>query len=332
MDIIKKLEKRFSEENLPEKEKKLFLQFYHGYKEVIEKSFSDIKPFETTLLTFLEKLREQILSPYTFQPYHKRILSPFNYYQFGLDFIKPLIDLSKSSLQGEVYLEEIEKKLAKGENVIFLANHQIEPDPQAISVLLEKKYPKLAEDTIFVAGDRVITDPLAIPFSMGRNLLCIYSKRYIDHPPELKTEKQTHNKKTMQLMSELLSEGGHSIYVAPSGGRDRKDSSGIVRVSPFDPQSIEMFYLMAKKASKPTSFYPMALATYHLLPPPDSIQTELGEVRKAGRGGIHLWIGPSIPMDSFPGSEELDKRKRRELRAEFIWNQVNAAYNNFPTT
>ncbi len=332
MDIIKKLEKRFSEENLPEKEKKLFLQFYHGYKEVIEKSFSDTKPFEAILLTFLEKLREQILSPYTFQPYHKRILSPFNYYQFGLDFIKPLIDLSRSSVQGEVYLEEIEKKLAKGENVIFLANHQIEPDPQAISVLLEKKHPKLAEDTIFVAGDRVITDPLAIPFSMGRNLLCIYSKRYIDHPPELKTEKQTHNKKTMQLMSELLSEGGHSIYVAPSGGRDRKDSNGIVRVSPFDPQSIEMFYLMAKKASRPTSFYPMALATYHLLPPPDSIQTELGEVRKAGRGGIHLWIGPCITMDNFPGSEEPDKRKRRELRAEFIWNQVNSAYNNFPIT
>ena len=42
---------------------------------------------------------------------------------------------------------------------------------------------------IFVAGERVITDPLAIPFSMGSNLLCIYSKRYIDHPPEKKIEK-----------------------------------------------------------------------------------------------------------------------------------------------
>ncbi len=49
---------------------------------------------------------------------------------------------------------------------------------------------------IFVAGERVITDPLAVPASMGRNLLCIYSKRYIDHPPELKSEKQLHNKRT----------------------------------------------------------------------------------------------------------------------------------------
>ena len=70
--------------------------------------------------------------------------------------------------------------------MIFLANHQIEADPQAISLLLDDLYPNFAENMIFVAGERVITDPFAIPFSMGRNLLCIYSKRYIDHPPEKK--------------------------------------------------------------------------------------------------------------------------------------------------
>ncbi len=99
---------------------------------------------------------------------------------------------------------------------------------------------------IFVAGERVITDPLAVPFSMGRNLLCIFSKRYIDHPPEQKMKKQLHNKRTMELMSELLSEGGKAIYVAPSGGRDRPNADGVVEIAPFDPQSIEMFYLMAR--------------------------------------------------------------------------------------
>lgn len=330
MDKIKNQEKHLDRKDLPEKQKKLFLEFYHGYKKVLEKKFQDTQPYEKFLLDFIQKLQEQILSPYTFEPYHKRILSPFNYYQFGLDFLRPLIDLGNSTIEGENYLDEIQQKLNQKENVIFLANHQIEPDPQALSILLEKNYPHLAEEMISVAGDRVITDPLAIPFSMGRNLLCIYSKRYIDQPPELKTQKQAHNKKTMELMSELLSEGGHAIYVAPSGGRDRKNANGIVQVAPLDPQSIEMFNLMAKKASKPTSFYPMALSTYHILPPPDSIQTELGEIRKAGEGPIHLWIGPCIEMDSFPGAEELDKRKKRELRADFIWQAIKKAHDQFP--
>jgi glycerol-3-phosphate O-acyltransferase len=30
-----------------------------------------------------------------------------------------------------------------------------------------------------VAGDRVTTDLLAMPFSMGRNLLCIFSKKHV---------------------------------------------------------------------------------------------------------------------------------------------------------
>ena len=52
---------------------------------------------------------------------------------------------------------------------------------------------ELAEKVVFVAGHRVTTDPLAIPFSMGCNLLCIYSKKYIESPPELKAAKQQQN-------------------------------------------------------------------------------------------------------------------------------------------
>ena len=60
-------------------------------------------------------------------------------------------------------------------------------------------------------------------------------------------------------MSSLLSEGGKVIYVAPSGGRDRKNLNDKIVVAPFDPQSIEMFSLMARKAKKPTHFYPLSL-------------------------------------------------------------------------
>ena len=179
---------------------------------------------------------------------------------------------------------------------------------------------------IFVAGERVTTDPLAIPFSMGCNLLCIYSKRYIDHPPDQKLKKQLHNKKTMKLMSELLSEGGKIIYVAPSGGRDRPDEKGVVQVAPFDAQSIEMFYLMSRKAKHPTFFYPMALSTYQLLPPPETVQIELGEARFAKRGGIHVAFGEQIDMEHFPGSGTTNKLERRKVRANYICDLVKKDY------
>jgi hypothetical protein len=51
----------------------------------------------------------------------------------------------------------------------------------------------LASKVVFVAGHRVTTDPLAIPFSMGCNLLCIFSKKYMEEPPELKAAKQQQN-------------------------------------------------------------------------------------------------------------------------------------------
>ena len=184
---------------------------------------------------------------------------------------------------------------------------------------------------IYVAGERVITDPLAVPFSLGRNLLCIYSKRYIDHPPEQKMKKQLHNKRTMELMSELLSEGGKAIYVAPSGGRDRPNEMGVFEVASFDPQSIEMFYLMSLRAGHPTHFYPLSLKTYPLLPPPETVQSELGESRTAKRAGIHLCFGKQIAMDDFPRNALQDKHARRQARADHICKRVRDEYLKFPS-
>ncbi len=330
MEFLSRLKQSFAKSLLPEKHYKLLKQFYVGYKSALEAHHIDITKHEEVFEFLLKSVEEQIQNPYAFAPYHRRILAPFNHYRFGLDFMRPLIDRDGSTLEGNEYLKEITEKIARKENVIFFANHQIEADPQVISILLEDLYPQLAEELIFVAGERVISDPLAIPFSMGCNLLCIYSKRHIDHPPDLKATKQLHNKKTMELMSSLLCEGGHAIYVAPSGGRDRRGPDGKLEVASFDSQSIEMFYLMTQKASRPTSFYPMALFTYDLLPPPEGIQIELGEERRTKRGCVHLAIGPQIPMENIPGLDESDKKKRREIRARFIWSEVRKKYKQFP--
>ncbi len=302
-------------------------KFYQSYVEAAVKNGYMIEDIEHRLLQLLHFAVKQITFPYRFEPYHKKITRPFNYYKFGLDFIRPLIDFKKSSVVNAHILDQIEEQLARGENVIFLANHQIEPDPQVISVLLEKKHPKIAEDLIFVAGHRVVTDPLAVPFSLGRNLICIYSKKHIENPIELKAGKLVHNQRAMKKMAGLLAEGGKCIYVAPSGGRDRPNESGKVLPADFDPQSVEMFLLMAKKAKTPTHFYPLILSTYQILPPPNTVEKEIGEKRHASYAPVHLQFEEEVDLNAIVDHIS-DKIEKRKTRAEILSKIVLDAYIN----
>jgi len=329
--LLKKIGAFASHENIPDKYAQILREFFESYQGVILHHGEDPNCYIDIYSTFIDLIEKQFHNPYKFEPYHEKVRTPFDYYQFGLDFLRPLVDLPHSTLNGIEYLDKMEQLLDQKENVIIFANHQIEADPQAISILLEHSHPKFGENLIFVAGTRVTSDPLAIPFSMGRNLLCINSKKYIDDPPEEKHDKLMHNKRTMERMVSLLSEGGHAIYAAPSGGRDRANADGMVEVAPFDPQSLEMFYLMSKKAERPTHFFPLALSTYHLLPPPETTETELGESRITRGGAIHLSFGSTIDMENIPGSEGVaDKKEKRRIRAEYLWNSVKKDYERFP--
>ncbi|MBI5346509.1 MAG: 1-acyl-sn-glycerol-3-phosphate acyltransferase [Chlamydiae bacterium] len=324
--FLKKLSSCFEKGLLSEKYYQIFLEFYDCYKKAVQKSNISDKVYVHNFSTLLELTLEQFKSPFVFESFHKKITEPFDYYSFGLHFITPLVDFSHSFLEGKENLTKIRSYLKNNENVILFANHQSEPDPHAISVLLQEEYADIAKDIIYVAGERVVTDPLAIPFSMGCNLLCIYSKKYIDKEPHLQHQKQLHNKRTMEVMSNLLSEGGKIIYVAPSGGRDRRNDEGTIELAPFDPQSIEMFHLMAKKAKRPTHFFTLALSTYDLLPPPEKTQIELGEKRIANKVGISCAFGHEVDMEHFEGSESTDKMQRRKNRADYIYNLVKKDY------
>jgi glycerol-3-phosphate O-acyltransferase len=304
---------------MPPQRCQMIRDFYEGYCIALQETKASCHVF----YTFLQLLLQECRHPSSFEPYHIKIKAPFNYYKFGLDFIRPLIDIDRSCLLGIEQLDIILELLTQGDNIILLANHQTEPDPQILSILLEPLYGSLASSIIYVAGERVITDPLAVPFSLGCNLLCIYSKRYIDNPPELKEDKQLHNQKTMARMSELLAQGSQTIYVAPSGGRDRKNQHGRIEVAPFDPDSLEMFCLMAKKSKRTTHFFPLALLTYPLLPPPAFIQTELGEIRKAKRTPVFAHFLPEYPMEL---AKEGDKKLKRQERATRLWNIVSKAH------
>jgi glycerol-3-phosphate O-acyltransferase len=312
--------------DLPEKYRETLKSLFVSFYMTTQKSGTSMSFLFRVFETFIELLKEQAREPSVFEPYHQKLP---NHHTFALDFLRPIVDIEHSSIRGIEHAHQISHYLQQKDNVILFSNHQTEADPQAIGLLLEKAELDLIKDIIFVAGERVITDPLAVPFSLGLNLLCIYSKRYIDQPPELKLKKQLHNKRTMEIMSQLLKEGGKCIWVAPSGGRDRPNPEGIVQVAPFDPQSIEMFYLMAQKAAHPTHFFPLALDTYDLFPPPKTIQIELGEERSANRGPIHMAFGKEIDMhQAFPQVQE-DRHERRKLRAQHIHDVVQEMYKLF---
>lgn len=326
MSFISSLNAAYQEGAINDKIRTTFLQLYNSYSQSIIQDGLSMDEHEHVFESLLMLVKKQLSYPYIFESFHHRITAPYNYFQFGIEFIRPLVDKKRSRVLHSNNLKAMEKQLKAGENVIFFANHQTEVDPQLLNLALEETFPLIAKEVIFVAGDRVLTDPMAVPFSMGCNLLCIYSKRHIDNPPEKKHEKQMHNQRTMKLMKDLLSEGGKCIYVAPSGGRDRPDASGEVPIAPFDPQSIEMFRLMAKQAKKPVHFYPLALATFNILPPPEKVEAAVGERRQAKRGGALFSFGNEIDMESFQDIPIQDRDERRAFQAASIWNLVNAEY------
>eukprot|EP00547_Thalassionema_nitzschioides_P000081 CAMPEP_0194211002 /NCGR_PEP_ID=MMETSP0156-20130528/9228_1 /TAXON_ID=33649 /ORGANISM="Thalassionema nitzschioides, Strain L26-B" /LENGTH=405 /DNA_ID=CAMNT_0038938425 /DNA_START=84 /DNA_END=1301 /DNA_ORIENTATION=- len=206
---------------------------------------------------------------------------PIDFYAFGCDFFRPCMNKKESVVLGKDNLQQAADYLAAGENVVFLANHQSEADPQVMSVCLELAgHDQIAEDLIYVAGHKVTTDALAIPFSMGRNLICIHSKKHIDAQPETKSVKQRQNLQAMNSMLKELRKGGTALWVAPSGGRDRRNvESGQVPLAPFDSKTIDMFRLMGNKSKVKTHYYPLSMVSYDLCPPPDFVEAGVGEQR-----------------------------------------------------
>lgn len=326
MGFFKKLQALGESATFPKAIKENLLQMFPAYQNAIISHNYSKESIDSLFINFIDLIIDQIKQPFPFDCYHQKIISPFNYYQFGLDFIKPLVNLSSSKIYGLEILKEIDCYLKKGENIIFLANHQIEADPQVISILLESTYPEIAEEIISVAGNRVTEDPVAIPFSLGRNLICIYSKKHIDSPPEKKEQKQMHNMRALKKMASLLDEGGKCIYVAPSGGRDRPNALGEFEPDIFDPQSIDLFFLISKKAHKKTHFYPLALLTHSILPPPKTVEKKLGEMRLANIAPVFIHFGQEVDL-ALLAQDLSDKKEQRKKRAEILWHMVKKNYN-----
>ncbi|CAM9553654.1 unnamed protein product [Ascophyllum nodosum] len=162
----------------------IFGEFLEGYTNCAKRAGTTPEQFQECISTLIKMVPENVKEPYKFELFHPATKDPLDLYTWGNDFFRPLVEMDKSLLAGKENLDKIVDYLAKGENVFLLSDHQTEADPQVISLLMEREgYGKLASGLVDVAGHRVTTDPLAIPFSMGRNLLWIFSKKYTENPP-----------------------------------------------------------------------------------------------------------------------------------------------------
>ncbi|KAH9687381.1 glycerol-3-phosphate acyltransferase [Citrus sinensis] len=175
----------------------------------------------------------------------------------------------------------------EGHNIVLISNHQTEADPAIIALLLESTNPHVAENLTYIAGDRVITDPLCKPFSMGRNLICVYSKKHMLDVPELIEMKRKSNTRSLKEMALLLRGGSQIIWIAPSGGRDRPD-----------PVTGE--------------WYP--------------VEREVGEKRVISFHGAGLSVAPEISFaDIITASKNPEEAK--EVYTQAFYNSVTEQYN-----
>ena len=284
--------------------------------------------FKNMLKTYVQQLAE----PYEFPSYHNAMRAPFDYYALGNEYVGALVDWKRSVLRHQERWDTIAAQLDAGENVILLANHQSEADAAFIPLLTAASHPGLGERVIYVAGDRVVTDLMAKPFSMGRNLLCVHSKKHIDDDPALKPAKQKQNLRTLKEMERLLKEGGKLLWIAPAGGRDRR-REGVLQPDAFDPGAVEMMRrLGTKKGAAVTHFYPFAMATYEVMPPPATLEKSLGEKREVRFTGVGLAVAEKVDVSDKGAwaaglAADATPEARQAALADFVLAKVKAEFD-----
>jgi glycerol-3-phosphate O-acyltransferase len=311
----------------------LWTDFFQNYKKAIlssELPDHDIKLVAEVQASIADTVMNQMKNPFKFPSYHKGITEPYDYFEFGQKYVGSLIDFKKSYLGHRERFDKIKEQIDAGDNVIILANHQSEADPGIWAHMLMHTHPSLARDVVYVAGDRVVTDPLCTPFSMGRNLFCVHSRRYMDMDPDTKEEKAAMNRQTLRSMGSAIAQGGTIIWIAPAGGRDRPDEGGVYTPAQLDPGSVELMRALATKAEKradrKSHLYPFAMFSAPLMPPPDKVVKDIGERRMVNFTGVGISVGEALDVDSIVAGIE-SKEEAAAALTKFVYEKVCSLYS-----
>ncbi|XP_022736521.1 glycerol-3-phosphate acyltransferase, chloroplastic-like isoform X2 [Durio zibethinus] len=274
-----------------------------------------------------DRMLLDLRDPFVFETYHRALREPFDYYMFGQNYFRPLINFRNSYVGNLSLFYEIEEKLKQGHNVVLISNHQTEADPHIIALLLEKTNPHVAENMIYVAGDRVIADPLCKPFSMGRNLLCVHSKKHMFDVPELAEMKRRVNTRSLKEMALLLRGGSKIVWIAPSGGRDRPDPfTEEWYPAPFDSSSVDNMRRLIEHSGAAGHIYPLALLCYDIMPPPPQVEKEIGEKRIITFHGAGLSIAQKISLPEIAASCEKSE-EAKDVYTQALYKSVTEQYD-----
>ncbi|CAN4128116.1 unnamed protein product [Withania somnifera] len=352
-DLLSAVRKAVEDEKLPLNVAEGMEELYQNYRNAVLQSgvpkADEIILYNMALL--LDRVFVDVKDPFEFSPYHKAIREPFDYYKFGQNYIRQLLDFRSSYVGNISVFSEMEEKLKQGDNVILMSNHQSEADPAIIALLLESKHPDIAENIIYVAGDRVITDPLCKPFSMGRNLLCVYSKKHMNDDPVLADMKKRANTRSLKEMALLLRGGSKLIWIAPSGGRDRPDP--VTKKwfpASFDASSTDNMRRLVQHAGVPGHIYPLAILCYDIMPLPRRLVTvstmvvsvltlrvyisllayvqvekNIGERRVVSFHGAGISVAPKIDFHEVAGA--LEDPEAKVVFTKALYDSVNQQYN-----
>ena len=318
---------RISKELLP-----LWEDFFSNYKNAIlsaELPTHDMKLVSEVQAAIADTVINQMANPYTFPSYHEAITEPYDYFEFGQKYVGSLIDFTKSWVGHRDRFDRIQQQLAAGENVILLANHQSEADPGIWAHMLTHTHPELARKIIYVAGDRVVTDPLCVPFSLGRNLFCVHSKRHLDDDPATKDQKSATNRQTLRNMGLSMARGGTLLWIAPAGGRDRAGDDGVYVPAQFDSGSVELMRAVStkvkKKAGKTSHLYPFAMYSAPLMPPPKTVEKGVGERRMVNFTGVGISVGEPVDVEAIT-SGITEKEQLAKTLSDAVYADVCALY------
>jgi len=300
-----------------------FEELYATYKGAVLGSGvpgADDREVAGVLRAIAGRTLKEFLEPYEFPSEHKRILAPYNYYEFGQRYVRNLVNFERSWLGHRERWDDVQARLARGENVILLTNHQSEADPGVFALLLEQTHPELAEEVAYVAGDRVTDDALCKPFTMGRNVFCVHSKKHMDDDPATRPRKQKQNMKTLGRISKALGRGGQLLWIAPSGGRDRPDpATGVFSPAEFDPAAVDLMAKLAGKAKKTTTLFPMAMWSAPVMPPPAGLEKDLGEQRVTNFSGVSISLGAPVDPAGVPEGQSLSDTIFEAVCEEYAW-------------
>ncbi|XP_060207669.1 glycerol-3-phosphate acyltransferase, chloroplastic isoform X1 [Lycium barbarum] len=327
-DLLSAIRKAVEDEKLPLSVAEGMEELYHNYRNAVLRSgvpkADEIILYNMALV--LDRVFVDVKDSFEFSPHHKAIREPFDYYTFGQNYIRPLVDFRSSYVGNISVFGEIEEKLKQGDNVVLMSNHQSEADPAIIALLLELKHPYIAENIIYVAGDRVITDPLCKPFSMGRNLLCVYSKKHMNDDPELAEMKKRANTRSLKEMALLLRAGSKIIWIAPSGGRDRPDAvTKEWYPAPFDASAADNMRRLVEHAGVPGHIYPLAILCHDIMPPPPQVEKNIREKRVISFHGTGISVAPKVDFHEVAGALEDSEAKMVYTKA--LYDSVNQQYN-----